>query len=301
MSSSPSASSETLRALAALMEPPGPELEPIAEALEFGVLPAPAEHVELFSFELPPFASIWLSPEGKLGGDARAWVGSFWRTLKEEPPKECDHLATLLSFYASLAELEEGEPEGSPRRERILASRRAFYAEHLESWLPVYLDRVQNVASHKHMEFYQTWSRVLIRLLAQEGHALALAPALPQHYERRPDLAVDLTVAELIALLLSPLASGLPLLRSDLRRCAADLSLVARHAERRYVLEQLLTQDAATVLAWLARFAHEWSERQRQLWPSPHDDFWSTRATATAELLTAMQAPPTPPIHPSAR
>ncbi len=295
MTPSPVASSETLRALAALMEPPSPELEPIAEALDLGALPAPAEHVELFSFELPPFASIWLSAEGKLGGDARAWIGSFWRTLDTEPPKECDHLATLLSFYASLTELEESEPQGSPRRERIRASRQAFYSEHLESWLPLYLARVQDVALHKHMDFYLAWSRVLTRLLAQEAQALALTPALPQHYERRPNPANDLTVAELIALLLSPLASGLPLLRNDLRRCADDLSLVARHAERRYVLEQLLTQDAPAVLAWLTRFARHWSERHGQLWPTPHADFWHTRAQATAELLTAMQSPRNPP------
>jgi Nitrate reductase delta subunit len=282
--------SETLRALAALMEPPGPELEPIADALDLGELASPAEHVELFSFELPPFASIWLSPEGMLGGDARAWVGSFWRTLDQESPKEPDHLTTLLSFYASLTELSQSEDEGSERRERIHASRCAFFSEHMQSWLPLYVQRVQDVSELKGLEFYITWSALLGKLLAQEAKALGAPATLPQHYDRRSELPAEPTVAELIRLLLAPLGSGLPLLRNDLKRCADALGLVARQAERRYVLEQLLTQDARSVLFWLAKFAEHWADRHQELWPAPLAGFWSSRASGMGELLSGMQA-----------
>lgn len=283
--------SETLRALAALMEPPGPSLEPVAEALELGALPSPAAHVELFSFELPPFASIWLSPEGMLGGDARAWVGGFWRTLDQESPKEPDHLATLLAFYASMCELEEGEDEGSERRERIHASRRAFFLEHMQSWLPLYVARVREVSGREGLEFHHRWSGLLDEILTQEARALVAPSGLPQHYERRGELPPEITVAELIRLLLAPLACGLPLLRNDLKCCADDLGLVARQAERRYVLEQLLTQDARSVLSWLGSFAERWSVRHQELWPAPMAEFWTARAQATAALLEAMQTP----------
>src|SRR5207244_505396 len=93
---------EVLRALAVLCEAPAPGQERVAAAL--GIAPAPRadEWAELFLFELPPYASIYLGAEGMIGGEALDRVAGFWRALGLEPPPEPDHLAALLGLAAAL-------------------------------------------------------------------------------------------------------------------------------------------------------------------------------------------------------
>jgi hypothetical protein len=78
----------------------------VADLLDLGPLPGEAEYTELFLFQLTPYASVYLGPEGMLGGEALDRIAGFWRALQQEPPVEPDHLAVMLGFYARL--MEEG-------------------------------------------------------------------------------------------------------------------------------------------------------------------------------------------------
>ncbi|MDR0359085.1 MAG: hypothetical protein LBJ87_06445, partial [bacterium] len=96
-----------------------------------------------------------------------------------------------------------------------------------------------------------------------------------------------------LAGLLASVRSGLLLARADLSRCAAELGVGMRVAERSYVLKALLAQDPAGTLAWLAVEAR----RQRELHDPPPGSagsagsagtssaFWAARAGAAAALL----------------
>ena len=98
---------EVFRALAALCEPPGPQTGTLAAALGLdGPVPDEAGHTELFLFQLYPYASVYLGPEGQLGGPARDRVAGFWRAVGLTPPAEPDHLAALLGLLAALADAE---------------------------------------------------------------------------------------------------------------------------------------------------------------------------------------------------
>lgn len=273
----PIVSPELWRALAVLAEEPRAEHGTVLEALGLGPGPTAVEHTDLFAFQLFPWASIYLGEEGQAGGEARDRIAGFWRALGATPPPEPDHLAVLLAAYADLAERDD-EP-------RARHARRAFFWEHLASWLPAWLARARELATG----FHRRWADLAAEALAAEAAALNGAPAEAAAALRTAPAVADPRSAgaePFLAALLAPVRSGLLLARDDLRRAARELALAARPGERRWVLSALLGQAPAPVLAWLAAEAR----RQRDLWaaafpPGAARDHWSGRAAATASLL----------------
>ena len=279
---------ELFRALGVLCEPPTPRTATLAAALEIEErAPTEADHTELFLFQLYPYASVYLGPEGQLGGPARDRVAGFWHALGLVPPAEPDHLTVLLGLYASLAE-EESEPDEARRLLRRRA-RAALLWEHLLSWLPPYLGRVAELGGR----FYGGWARLLGSALQEEAGRLGPPDRPPAHLRDVPDLPDPCEVGgdAFLAGLLAPLRSGLILARADLARCASELGVGLRVAERSYVLKALLAQDPAGTLTWLA------GEARRQLAMHRHPPaivgtssaFWADRAEAAAALLEQLQ------------
>ncbi|HEX8144026.1 MAG TPA: molecular chaperone TorD family protein [Pyrinomonadaceae bacterium] len=280
---------ELFRALAVLAEPPAAESARVADALELGPMPTPAEYTELFVFQLYPYASVYLGPEGMLGGEVRSAVGGFWRALGETPPAEPDHLAVMLALYARLVEMEEGESD-EVRRGSLRVARRAYLWEHLLSWLPVYLDKLCEVAS----PFYRGWGEALAQALVAEAEAVGRQSQLPL-YLRDAGRVVDPRrdeVGEFLLSLLSPVRSGMILVRSDLTRAARGLGLGLRLGERRFILKALLGQDGKGVLEWLAAEASRWAQSHRLRLETLGEvaAAWEERASATANLLRELQA-----------
>jgi TorA maturation chaperone TorD len=281
---------ELFRALAVLCEPPRAETARVAEALGFGRAPTPAEFTEVFVFQLPPYASVYLGAEGMLGGEARDRVAGFWRAAlgQEVPPAEPDHLPLMLALYARLAELEAGAGDAA-RREGWRAARKAFLWEHLSSWLPCYLRKLSEVAPTP----CRAWGEVLAAALAGEAAALGGPERLPLHLREAPP-AADPRAApaeEFLRSLLAPARCGMILTRSDLARAARETNLATRAGERLFVLRTLLGQDASGLLGWLAAEAARWASLHRQdagafgevaLW-------WEERARATSALLEELR------------
>src|SRR5688572_736316 len=167
---------ELFRALAVLAEPPTVETAQVAEALELGAMPTHAEYTELFLFQLYPYASVYLGEEGMMGGEARDRVAGFWRALGETPPTEPDHLSILLALYARLVELQVDETDSS-RKLAWSHARRAFLWEHLLTWVPIYLGKLNDLAP----TFYRRWSDVLMSALTAEALTLGYPDSLPLH------------------------------------------------------------------------------------------------------------------------
>ncbi len=275
---------ELLRTLGALIEPPSTDHQRFADLLELGPVPLAAEHTDLFDFQLYPYASVYLGAEGQLGGEARDRIAGFWRALGETPPAEPDHLTVMLALYAQL-----GEPAPAPG-ERSRQACRAFLWEHMLSWLPVYLDKLEELAPR----YYRDWSALLRQALAAEAERLGRQERLSLHLRQAPPLvdprAEDAAV--FLEALLSPARSGLILVRDDLVRAGRELGLGVRAGERRYVLEALLAQDSAATLGWLARECRARGlryrgalDREDGLLLGPVADFWIERALASAALL----------------
>lgn len=280
---------ELFRALAVLAEPPVAEAAHVAEALELGQLPEAAEYTEVFVFQLYPYASVYLGAEGMLGGEARDRIGGFWRALGETPPGEPDHLSVMLALYARLAEMEEGEGDAA-RRAGWRGARKAFLWEHLLSWLPVYLSKLETLAA---APFYRRWGEILAGALTEEALILGEQEQLSLHLRDAPTLVDPRRgeVGEFLKSLLAPVRSGMILVRSDFGRAARRLGLGLRLGERRFILEALFSQDAAGILDWLAEEASLWVMRHRHAHPSlgRMAKVWEERALMSLSLLRELE------------
>jgi TorA maturation chaperone TorD len=254
---------ELLRALAACCAAPSAA---VADALDLPV-PTEAEHTELFTFQLHPYASVYAGAEGLLGGEARDRVAGFWRALGAAPPAEPDHLAALLGLHAALVD----EP-GPPARH----ARHALLWEHLLSWLPAWLARVPEVASAS----YAGWGSLLRDVLVAEADELGPPATPPLHLRLAPPGGG-------VETLLAAVRSGVVLTRADLARAGRELELGLRQGERRSVLDAMLAQERAAVLAWLAGEAGRQAAMHRSAPPPwrPVAGHWAARAEATATAL----------------
>jgi TorA maturation chaperone TorD len=287
---------ELFRALAVLAEPPErPEVARLARLLGLGEPPSASEYTEIFVFQLYPYASVYLGAEGMLGGEARDRVAGFLAALGQTPPPEPDHLSTLLATYARLSAPsdddnvdEDGGAES--RRESLRAARKAFLWEHLLSWLPVYLERVAEIAP----PFYRRWAELLLSALVEEARACGPADVLPLHLRESPPVADPraATADEFLSSLLAPARGGLIVTRADLARAGRASDTAMRAGERKFVLKSLLGQDARGVLAWLAEEASHRALKHA----SRRDSFgavaewWAARACASERLLRELQA-----------
>jgi TorA maturation chaperone TorD len=305
---------ELWRALGALSETPRPELQAIADLLDLGPLPSRAAHGEIFLFQLYPYASVYLGAEGMMGGEAEDRIAGFWRALGQVPPPRPDHLPLMLAMHARLGELETeaaatgaadaadtADTAGSGAAQRWRHARAAFLWEHLLSWLPIFLGKLLDLAGAAD-PFYLRWAGLLRDALREEAASLRSPARLPLHLRAAPEGLVDPRTPRtgggnrgseggssdaFLRSLLSPVRSGMVLVRADLARAARDLGLGLRPGERRLVLASMLGEDAGAVLGWLAGEAATWAARHRpDLHVAPRlASFWQKRAEAAARLL----------------
>lgn len=275
---------ELLRALAAVIDRPDRVPGDLLELLELPGRPDPAAHTHVFTFELPPYASVHLGEEGMLGGEARDRVAGFFRALSATPPAEPDHLVVLLHAAADLADAEAAAADAD-----VVAwhrrARAALLREHLLPWAPAYLAAVADVA----VEPYRSWARLAQQVLRHQTGELGAGDDLPAHLAGAAPLADPRADAgeDVAGVLLAPVRTGMVVTRSMLARAADELGLGLRIGERRYVLANLLDQAPSAVLAWLARHAASSSRRHggELAWSGPSAAFWRDRAAASAALL----------------
>ncbi|HEY3239702.1 MAG TPA: molecular chaperone TorD family protein [Acidimicrobiia bacterium] len=274
-----SPSPELFRALAVVSEGASPSHQRVAASL--GVTADPAAYADLFCFQLPPYASIHLGPEGMLGGEAAERVAGFWRALGLVPPAEPDHLAALLGLYASLVEAEAGE--GDPARRLLWGeARRALLWEHLLVWVPGYARAAARVAGPG----YRPWAEVLLTALVAEATAGPYGDRpLPLHLREAPPALAgvfeeDGRGDEYLGHLLAPARSGMVITRQDLAGAARRLGLGLRMGERRFALSALVAQDPVAVIGWLADVARSWAEEHGRLVGAlgPVALYWRRRA-----------------------
>lgn len=289
MASGEAPRAELFRALATLAEPPDRAHAAVAAALGLEGLPDSTAYTEIFLFQLYPYASVHLGPEGMMGGEARERVAGFWRAVGRTPPAEPDHLAALMALLASLMD-EERDATDEREAQLVATARRALLHEHLAPWALTFLERVAELADG----FYGEWADLTRHALEREVEQAGPPDRLPLHLREAPPLPDPRSEARapFVEALLAPVRSGMMLTRADLTRLARTLGLGLRAGERRYILEQLLGQDPPGVLEALAGEAAARAtrlERGRALL-GVTADFQVDRARRTEALLRALAA-----------
>jgi hypothetical protein len=276
---------DLVRALGVLAEPPGPQHARLADLLGLPV-PGPTEWTEAFVVQLVPHASIYLSPDGMLGGPAADRIAGFWRAMHMPVPADPDHLAGLFGLYATLVEASPAEPV--PARRALLGqARAALLHEHLLSWVPAYAHAMIEVGPPG----YAAWAALVLEVVRDEAAATGVPARLPAHLRAVPPAtpAREGGLDEVIGALLAPARCGLVLTRGHLAALARGAGLGLRLGERRRSLRALVEQDPPVALAGLAQQAEEWARRHRIDEPAagPLARHWAERAATTAQLLYA--------------
>ncbi len=278
-------SAELLRALSVVAERPGPEHARVARALDLSPIPDDVSWTQVFVFNLYPHASVYLGAEGQVGGEAADRVAGFFRALDAVPPPEPDSIPTLLTAWAQLRERAD---DGDVRAGHAAAT---LVHEHLRSWLPLVLARIEAMAPAP----WPDWAR-LVGATLQRGDG-ALIDGLPLHLREAPTFTDPRdgggegepdSGGSLVNQVLVPVRCGFVVTTTDLRRCAHETGLALRLAERRYVLGQLLGQDVPTTLRWLAGHGESTTTAAWDGWDEVAGDaaaWWRDRAVTTADLL----------------
>jgi hypothetical protein len=284
-----SSSAEVFRALGVLCEPPDDSYGRVARALGLPGSVDPSEYTDVFVLHLYPYASVYLGAEGMLGGEAAHRVAGFWRALHLTPPAEPDHLAALLGLYAALAD-REAEDGDAARRLSSRHARAALLYEHLLSWLPPYLDRLEALAPPA----YRAWGALLRSALREETEVLGAPRVLSAHLRAAPPLPDPRREGSpaFVAGLLAPVRCGIILTRADLAGAARDLHLGLRVGERKFAIAALLSQAPEAVLGWLAaeasRRVAQHSAHAGVMGPMAY--FWAERAEQAAWMLRDLRA-----------
>jgi Nitrate reductase delta subunit len=275
---------ELLRALGAVADSPA-AARAVGPALGLDLCPS-AAHTDVFVLNCPPYASVYLGPEGALGGEGTDRVAGFWRAIGITPPAEPDHLTALLGLYARL-----GEAAAESRREVTAAtlarSQGALLAEHLWPWLPAYLDAVTELDAPA----LTAWAHLTQRALAAELSAPplaqqpSLAQQLPLALRAAPGpVAANGKLGDLIDAVTTPIRSGMILTRHRLALGAGQAAVGHRIGERRFTLRAMLEQDPAATLGWLSAEACRWEQRHASR-AGAVSRWWSARAAHTSRLL----------------
>ena len=275
---------ELLRALGAVADSPA-AARAVAPALG---LPAAtdADHTEAFVLNAPPYAAVYLGPDGALGGEGADRVAGFWRALEVTPPTEPDHLAALLGLYARLGETAADENTRPATAAALARSRAALLTEHLWPWLPGYLDAVTDLD----LPPLTAWAELAQRALtAEHTEPQAETTQLPLALRAAPaPLEPEGSFRDLVDALTTPIVSGIILTRRRLAAGAGQANVGHRIGERRFTLRAMLEQDPAATLGWLESEARRWHARH-QTRPDPTSQWWAGRAGHTTTLLREMR------------
>jgi len=291
-----------LRGLHADLLPHVSGIPELAAALpdRFDADEAAAEHQALFGFNVFPYQSIFLDPEGLLGGEESARVqasyarGGFDVAITDASP---DHLGYELAFLAFLCGAEADALEDDlPEIAALMRQHQAdFLAAHLLRWLAPF-----TVAVGRQGAAFYTALAELIQAVATDHATAAISALSIQSTFTLPAAPELLAVSEtglrdIADYLLSPPQSGIYLARVDIDRLGRRFDLPRGFGDRRQLLLNLLRAAAtyehfSELCTHLATLAKDDSRRFAEMerispplfpWLNP----WRIRAQQTALLL----------------
>ena len=242
---------ELFRALGALCEPPSPLHRPAAEALG---LPGEPRGRRLRRALPLPALPVRVRVPRRRGQARRRRARPCRRLLARARARAAGRARPPRGAARALRDARRARARrarrGSPAAPCARRAARCCTSTCSRGPSP-YLDRVDELAP----PYYRAWARAAARGARRRGRASS-APrprCRPRCARRRRSSAPsEVGGTAFLEQLLAPVRTGFILVRSDLVAAARELGLGLRIAERRYVLEALLGQDAAATLRWLS-------------------------------------------------
>lgn len=238
-----------------------------------------------FIRELPPFASIYLSTDGNIGGDPRSTIAGFYRALSLPIPADPDHLSHLLSLLAGILSARDKTPADQlmERKDSIDRAAGVVLHDHLLSWLPAYLLRAQEVFPPSLGNWVSITFDLLSLLSLQYDTVVSSVAGF------RGELSQVGDPNQIVRWLTSPGLSGLIISLGDIEEVARKLELPLRAGRKRFVLQEMVSQASNQVLSEFQALA----KNQSRLFDSQVEQFsslkgWAARASQSADLLASI-------------
>lgn len=126
----------------------------------------------------PPWESVYVSGEDLLFQPSTLEVRDAYRKAGYQatgyPHEADDHLATELGFMEALAKDSQAayDANDSEKLRLLLSQQTMFLAQHLNVWLPQFVERLLNTESPKFGEFYPRFAVLARELCAADAVAL---------------------------------------------------------------------------------------------------------------------------------
>lgn len=241
---------------------------------------APSDLYQLFIKDLSPFASVYLSPDGNIGGDSQAVISGIYRALGVPVPNDPDHLSSLLSLLSQIliAEAKSIENGSELEQSSVIRTRQVLVNEHLLTWLPAYLVSATRVAP----QVLSNWVSLCwdtLELLASTTETVSHASQAVS-----PD-QID-SLAKLIDFLTTPSRSGVILTISDIEKVSAELGLAARAGTKRLVLKDVFLAEPKGVSEKIEDFIrHQLSDYTAAKVDFSSLDIWAVKAENALKVL----------------
>ena len=264
---------------------------------------AAAVHYDLFSFQLHPYASLFLDADGLSGGPAADQISAAYRTADFNAAADAapDHLGQTLLFLAHLAEL---EADSWQRGDAAVAQQQQtaqgqFLRRHLLPWLFPVVTAVRQQQNPFYGELAQlTLELIMSHVDAAPEGAPEGAPdngRIPLPLAPPPFNSEEAGLREMVRYLTTPFLSGVYCGRHDIGRIARALNLPRGFGGRETMLLNLFRsggqyETAAPLLEQLVQFAANWQTAYAEMavaYPqaAAYIQPWQNRAAQTAALL----------------
>jgi TorA maturation chaperone TorD len=253
---------------------------------------AAADYQSIFGFNLFPFQSIFLDSTGLVGGRETKRVQKFLMKVGYEGISDVDpdHVAQLLLCLATLCE--DGGKEGRQQQAELLG-------QHLLRWLLPFTCALKL----QKQDFYIALADLLVAFVADHAGDLVeeLGGQRPFTLSQPPDILGSKKNGwkEIVAFLLTPVATGIYLGRDNIGDLARQFKLPRGFGERQQMLVNLF-QSAIVYDGFgemigelgkvAAAFQSHYSDKQAQFPPDAAlAGQWQARAGQTIEFLNRLQ------------
>ena len=248
-----------------------------------------AEHYRLFGREVPPYAGIFLTVDGMLGGWTADLALAFFNRAGFDPGSSGeapDHLGRAFHFLAGrAADLEDPLTQ-------------AFLGEFLLPWLPGFTRAVRAQRN----DFYAALAGCALdhaqQLLSDRARPEVSLAAFPDDLLDRPETGLR----DIARMLLTPAYSGIYLSVGDIRRLGRDLRLPHGFGSRVQLLHNLfrsaltystfpevLQRLEAVIRSW-ETFYQELEEKDERL--ARISGFWRMRLQESLAAVRRIRSEP---------
>ncbi len=272
---------------------PEGEAAPDSDVLE-------AEYHRVFGLNVYPYAGVFLSADGLMGGiEAEASAAFYAQVRWDAPSHDADHIGMQLGVLGWLAGAEaDALADGKPGQiVRIQALRRDFLDRRVLTWLPVLARAIESQQS----PVYERVTALALDLVADDRAALGDDMPPPFELPAPPDLLADAktSLRDIASALMTPAWVGIYLSREDVGRLAGRHQIPTGFTDRKTLMHNVLRAGVdygvfPALMADLRQMTDAWAAYFHQIGEHPAlwagCSVWAGRAAHTADLLRHIES-----------